>query len=68
MKKWLAGGLAASVLLVVSSLAESQTTSLAGVIDFHVHSGPDSRPRSVSDRPWRARQALETTVLPRISW
>ena len=26
-----------------------QTTSLAGVIDFHVHSGPDSRPRSVGD-------------------
>ena len=49
MRKWLAGGLAASVLLVVGSLAESQTTSLAGVIDFHVHSGPDSRPRSVSD-------------------
>ena len=26
-----------------------QTSQLTGVIDFHVHSGPDSRPRSVSD-------------------
>ena len=29
--------------------AGCQEISLAGVIDFHVHSAPDSRPRSVSD-------------------
>jgi predicted TIM-barrel fold metal-dependent hydrolase len=29
--------------------AQSQEVSLAGAIDFHVHSGPDSRPRSVTD-------------------
>ena len=29
--------------------APDQDVSLAGAIDFHVHSGPDSRPRSVSD-------------------
>ena len=28
---------------------DGQATSLTGVIDFHVHSGPDSRPRSVND-------------------
>ncbi len=29
--------------------AQGQEVSLAGAIDFHVHSGPDSRPRSVTD-------------------
>ena len=29
--------------------AQGQDVSLAGAIDFHVHSGPDSRPRSVTD-------------------
>ena len=29
--------------------AQGQEISLAGAIDFHVHSGPDSRPRSVTD-------------------
>ena len=29
--------------------ALGQEVSLAGAIDFHVHSGPDSRPRSVND-------------------
>jgi len=28
---------------------QGQEVSLAGAIDFHVHSGPDSRPRSVTD-------------------
>ena len=37
------------VLVVSSTPVASQTNPLAGVIDFHVHSGPDSRPRSVSD-------------------
>jgi microsomal dipeptidase-like Zn-dependent dipeptidase len=36
-------------MMLVVPPAQGQTTSLAGVIDFHVHSGPDSRPRSVSD-------------------
>ena len=34
---------------VQTAPVDGQTTALAGVIDFHVHSGPDSRPRSVSD-------------------
>lgn len=29
--------------------AQEASVSLAGVIDFHAHAGPDSRPRSVSD-------------------
>lgn len=29
--------------------SQESTVSLAGVIDFHTHSGPDSRPRSVND-------------------
>ncbi len=29
--------------------AQGQEVSLAGAIDFHTHSGPDSRPRSVND-------------------
>ena len=29
--------------------AQDRAVSLVGVIDFHVHSGPDSRPRSVTD-------------------
>ena len=39
----------ALVLVVLSTPLVSQTSPLAGVIDFHVHSGPDSRPRSVND-------------------
>ena len=37
------------MLAMVAATVDGQTTTLAGVIDFHVHSGPDSRPRSVSD-------------------
>lgn len=48
MKRWIAVGVTLPVMLV-GTLAQGQTTSLSGVIDFHVHSGPDSRPRSVSD-------------------
>ncbi len=40
-------GVVAAVALATPSVA--QTTALEGVIDFHVHAGPDSRPRSVSD-------------------
>ena len=28
---------------------QEETSVLSGVIDFHTHSGPDSRPRSVND-------------------
>ncbi len=47
--KWVIVGLLVSRMLVLVPPVLAQTTSLAGVIDFHVHSGPDSRPRSVSD-------------------
>ena len=36
-------------LVVQTAPVGRQTRPLGGVIDFHVHSGPDSRPRSVSD-------------------
>ena len=49
--RWLVGSvLGLSLALGVQTApVDGQTTALAGVIDFHVHSGPDSRPRSVSD-------------------
>lgn len=49
MRWWKTAGAAACIGVVLAQPAAGQTTSLAGVIDFHVHSGPDSRPRSVSD-------------------
>ena len=49
MTRWLIVALVPSLMLMVGGRANGQTTSLAGVIDFHVQSGPDSRPRSVSD-------------------
>ena len=39
----------ALAVLVGGGAAQGQEVSLAGAIDFHVHSGPDSRPRSVTD-------------------
>ena len=39
----------AFVALVVGGTAQEPAVSLAGAIDMHVHSGPDSRPRSVND-------------------
>ena len=33
----------------VPATAQLEDEALAGVIDFHCHSGPDSRPRSVTD-------------------
>lgn len=41
------GGLVACAGGPVAS--QESAVSLAGVIDFHTHTGPDSRPRSVSD-------------------
>ena len=39
----------AFAVLAGGGAAQDQEVSLAGAIDFHVHSGPDSRPRSVTD-------------------
>ncbi len=39
----------APAMSVAPAAAQDRPVSLAGAIDFHVHSGPDSRPRSVSD-------------------
>ena len=47
-RRLLLAGLA--LFLVVSAAATQETpVSLAGVIDFHTHAGPDSRPRSLND-------------------
>ena len=40
---------------------QEKTSALSGVIDFHTHSGPDSRPRSVNDIE-AARQAAAAGV------
>jgi len=42
-------GLVASVSIIVSVSAQQFETDLTGVIDFHVHAGPDSRPREFND-------------------
>ena len=48
---------AAAVISVSADwVAAQDSVSLAGVIDFHTHAGPDSRPRSVNDID-AARQA-----------
>ena len=39
----------AFAVLAGGGAAQDQEVSLAGAIDFHVHSGPDSRPQSVTD-------------------
>ncbi|MDA1369644.1 MAG: DUF6282 family protein [Proteobacteria bacterium] len=36
-------------LLICSCGAQAQTVDLSGVIDMHVHAGPDSRPRAMND-------------------
>ena len=47
-----------SFVTVVELTSQSQLPSLDGVVDLHVHAGPDSRPRSVSDtQAARAAQA-----------
>ena len=47
-----------SFVTVVELTSQSQPPSLDGVVDLHVHAGPDSRPRSVSDtQAARAAQA-----------
>ena len=35
--------------LIPSATAQEEPLSLTGVIDFHAHAGPDSRPRSLTD-------------------
>jgi len=36
-------------LMISPSEAQDDPVSLVGIIDFHTHSGPDSRPRSITD-------------------
>lgn len=36
-------------LVVAPAAAQDENVSLAGVIDFHTHAGPDSRPREMDD-------------------
>ena len=43
---------ATGLTLLVSGFpvtAQERAVSLAGIIDFHAHAGPDSRPRSLND-------------------
>ena len=40
---------AISFVAVIELASQRQPVSLDGVVDLHVHAGPDSRPRSVSD-------------------
>ena len=47
-----------SFVTVVELTSQSQLPSLDGVVDLHVHAGPDSRPRSVSDT--QAARAAQT--------
>ena len=47
-----------SFVTVVELTSQSQPPSLDGVVDLHVHAGPDSRPRSVSDT--QAARAAQT--------
>ena len=39
----------ALLLMAAPASAQDETISLAGVIDFHTHAGPDSRPREMDD-------------------
>ena len=39
----------ALLLLVSTAATQDAPVSLAGIIDFHTHAGPDSRPRSMDD-------------------
>jgi len=59
-------GVALFTVLVFSSynshsLGQESAVSLSGIIDFHVHAGPDSRPRSVND--FEAAQLAEQAGL-----
>ena len=38
-----------TVVFVAPAAAQEPSVSLAGIIDFHAHAGPDSRPRSLND-------------------
>ena len=43
------GSLAVSFSVLASNGGQGEELSLSGVVDLHVHAGPDSRPRSVDD-------------------
>lgn len=48
--RWAASVLAVSLgLIYLIADAQEPSVSLEGIIDFHAHSGPDSRPRAMSD-------------------
>ena len=51
LQKFASFAVSSLLLVVVSMPAHSQCNdvSLTGIIDFHVHAGPDSRPRSLND-------------------
>lgn len=49
------------LLISTSCLGQNENIDLAGVIDMHVHAGPDSRPRAMND--WEAVQMAENAGL-----
>lgn len=50
-----------SFLISASCLGQNENIDLTGVIDMHVHAGPDSRPRAMND--WEAVQMAENAGL-----
>jgi len=58
-----ASGLLSVVGLLISTscLGQNENIDLTGVIDMHVHAGPDSRPRAMND--WEAVQMAENAGL-----
>ena len=50
-----------SFLISTSCLGQNENIDLTGVIDMHVHAGPDSRPRAMND--WEAVQMAENAGL-----
>ena len=49
------------LLISTSCLGQNENIDLTGVIDMHVHAGPDSRPRAMND--WEAVQMAEKAGL-----
>ena len=49
------------LLISTSCLGQNENIDLTGVIDMHVHAGPDSRPRAMND--WEAVQMAENAGL-----
>ena len=53
--------LLAGLLTSSPTFAQNEDIDLTGVIDMHVHAGPDSRPRAMND--WEAVQMAEAAGL-----